>query len=66
MKRRKREFFIYGENDSFGTCAELKEKVPNAEVYEVKGGGHRPHFVGEQVDVLNTMMLEFLSAIDKK
>ena len=46
--------------------AELQEKVPNAEVYEVKDGGHRPHFVGEQVEEINAMMLEFLSAIDKK
>ncbi|MBR3684604.1 MAG: alpha/beta hydrolase [Lachnospiraceae bacterium] len=58
-------FFINGENDPFGNCAELQEKVPNAEVYEVKDGGHHPHFVGEQIDEINAMMLEFLSAIDK-
>lgn len=59
-------FFINGENDPFGTCAELQEKVPNAKVYEVKDGGHHPHFVGEQIEEINAMMLEFLTAIDKK
>ena len=38
--------------------------MPNAEVYEVKDGGHRPHFVGEQIEEINAKMLEFLSAID--
>ena len=28
-------FFINGEKDPFGTCAELQAKVPNAKVYEV-------------------------------
>ena len=56
-------FFINGENDPFGTCAELLEKVPAAKAYEVKGGGHHPHFVGEQIEEINAMMLEFLSAI---
>lgn len=59
-------FFINGENDPFGTCAELQEKVPNAKIYEVKGRGHHPHFVGEQIDEINAMMLEFLSDTDKK
>lgn len=59
-------FFINGENDPFGTCAELQEKVPNAKVYEVKYVGHHPHFVGEQIEEINAMMLEFLTAIDKK
>ena len=57
--------FINGENDPFGTCAELQEKVSGANVYEVKNAGHRPHFVGEQVEEINTTMLEFLDAIDK-
>lgn len=56
-------FFINGENDPFGTCAELQDKVPHATVYEVKDGGHRPHFVGEQIEEINALMLEFLSAI---
>lgn len=43
-----------------------RKKVPNAEVYEVKGGGHHPHFVGDQIDEINAMMLDFLSVIDKK
>lgn len=61
-------FFINGENDPFGTCAELQEKVPAARIYVVKGGGHHPHFVGEQIHEINTRMLEFLfeqSAYDK-
>ena len=33
---------------------------------EGKDGGHRPHFVGEQVEEINARMLKFLSAIDKK
>lgn len=52
-------FFINGEHDPFGTCAELQAKVPHAQIYEVKGGGHRPHFVGEQAEQLNTMILDF-------
>ena len=59
-------FFINGENDPFGTCAELLEKVPAAKAYEVKDGGHHPHFVGEQIDEINAMMLKFLSTIDGK
>lgn len=61
-------FFINGENDPFGTCAELQEKVPAARIYVVKGGGHHPHFVGEQIHEINARMLEFLfeqSAYDK-
>ena len=58
--------FINGENDPFGTCAELQKKVPDAEVYEVKGGGHHPHFVGDQIEEINARMLEFLAAIHKK
>lgn len=59
-------FFINGENDSLGSCAELHEKVPHSKIYEVKGGGHRPHFVGEQIDGINSVILEFLSDIDKQ
>ena len=58
--------FINGENDPFGTCAELQEKVPHADVYVVKNGGHRPHFVGEQIEEINALILDFLSAIDNK
>lgn len=57
-------FFINGENDPFGTCAELKEKVPSAKVFQVKNGGHRPHFVGEQAKELNPMILDFYHAVD--
>ena len=56
-------FFISGENDPFGTCEELQEKVPDAKVYEVKGGGHHPHFVGEQAEEINAMMLDFIGNI---
>ncbi len=56
-------FFINGENDPFGTCAELKEKVPHAKVYEVKGQGHRPHFVGERARELNPMILDFYHGV---
>ncbi len=58
-------FFISGENDPFGTCEELQEKVPGSEVYEVKDGGHHPHFVGEQIDEINARMLEFLAAVEE-
>lgn len=57
-------FFINGENDPFGTCAELREKVPHAKVFEVKNAGHRPHFVGEQAEILNPMILDFLQKVD--
>lgn len=39
--------------------------MPDAKVYEVKGGGHRPHFVGEQVEEINKIMLDFLSVTEK-
>lgn len=55
--------FISGEHDPFGTCAELQEKVPNSKIYKVKGGGHHPHFVGEQVNEVNEVILDFLSKI---
>ena len=56
-------FFINGENDPFGTVEELQEKVPSAKIYKVIGGGHRPHFVGEQIDDINARILNFLSEI---
>ena len=56
-------FFINGENDPFGTVEELQEKVPSAKVYKVMGGGHRPHFVGEQIDDINKRILDFLLEI---
>lgn len=54
-------FFINGENDPFGTCEELQAKVPSAKIYKVLGGSHHPHFVGEQIDDINKMILEFIS-----
>lgn len=57
-------FFINGENDPLGTCRELQEKVPNARIYEVKGCGHRPHFVGERAEEINAMILDFFHGID--
>lgn len=56
-------FFINGENDPFGTCAELKEKVPHALTYEVHDSGHRPHFVMEQGKEINTRIFEFLTSL---
>lgn len=56
-------FFINGEYDPFGTCAELREKVPHAQIYEVKGSSHHPHFVGEQADEVNKKVLDFLSDV---
>ncbi|MCM1188510.1 MAG: alpha/beta hydrolase [bacterium] len=56
--------FINGENDPFGTCAELQEKVPHSRSCEIKNGGHRPHFVGEQIDEVNAVILDFLKGID--
>ena len=56
--------FINGEHDSLGSCAELKEKVPSAETFEVKGAGHRPHFVGERIEEVNARILGFLAAVD--
>ena len=54
-------FFINGENDPFGTVDELQEKVPSAQTYKVIGGGHRPHFVGEQIEDINSRILDFLA-----
>lgn len=56
-------FFINGEHDPFGTCEELQEKVPSAKIYRVPGGGHRPHFVGEQINDINARILDFLSSV---
>ena len=56
-------FFINGEHDPFGTCEELQEKVPSAKIYKVAGGGHRPHFVGEQIDDINARIFDFLSSV---
>lgn len=58
--------FINGEKDPFGTCLELQERIPDAKVYEVKDGGHHPHFVGEQVNEINTVILNYLHDIDKQ
>ncbi len=49
-----------------GLVKNYRKKVPDAEVYEVKGGGHHPHFVGDQIEEINARMLEFLAAIHKK
>ena len=58
-------FFINGQHDPFGTCAELKQKVPHAKIYEVAGSGHRPHFVGEHAAELNSIISDFLLAAGK-
>lgn len=56
-------FFINGEHDPFGGCAELQEKIPCAKVFEVKGGGHRPHFVMEQGKEINSLILDFMEQL---
>lgn len=56
--------FINGENDPFGTCAELQKKVPHAKIHKVIGGSHRPHFVGEQIGEVNAKMLKFLISVE--
>ena len=56
-------FFINGETDPFGTCAEMKEKIPHAKIYEVAGSGHRPHFVTEQGKEINERMLDFIGKV---
>lgn len=53
--------FINGEHDPFGSCAELKEKCPHSMTHEVKGGGHRPHFVMEQGKEINELIMKFLA-----
>lgn len=58
-------FFINGENDPFGTCDQLKKKCPHAQVFEVKGSGHRPHFVMEQGKEVNLHILNFLDTLNK-
>lgn len=52
--------FINGENDPFGSCVQLQQKVPHADIYEVKGCGHRPHFVMEHAKEVNGRIIEFL------
>lgn len=58
--------FVNGEQDPFGTCGELQEKVPHARTFEVKGSGHRPHFVTEQANEMNTLILDFLEQMDER
>lgn len=53
--------FINGEHDPFGCCADLQEKCLHAVTHEVKGGGHRPHFVMEQGKEINELILNFLT-----
>ncbi len=55
--------FINGERDPFGTCAEMAEKIPHGETWEIKGGGHRPLFVMEQGREVNAAVLDFLSRV---
>ena len=44
----------------------LRQRLPEASVYQVKGGGHRPHFVGEQIDEVNARILDFLADVDRR
>ena len=55
---------VNGEHDPYGSCQELRQRLPEASVYQVKGGGHRPHFVGEQIDEVNARILDFLADVD--
>lgn len=56
--------FINGAQDSLGSCAELLERVPSAQIFEVPESGHRPHFVGEHAQEVNARILAFLSEAD--
>lgn len=56
--------FINGENDPFGTCKKLQDKVLHSKIYEVKGRGHSPHFVGEQAETVNKIIFDFLEEIN--
>jgi len=58
--------FINGENDPFGTCEELLEKVPHGDVFEVKGAGHCPHFSNQRADEVNSEILDFLCSIKER
>ena len=54
---------IAGENDHFSTKDQLiniKEKCPQAEIFIVKGCGHRPHFPNEECKSVNEKMITFL------
>lgn len=54
-------FFINGEHDPFGNVRALQAKCPHAQVYEVPGGSHRPHFAMDQAKEINETILAFLS-----
>ena len=56
-------FFINGESDPFGPCAELRQMCPHAKTFEVKDSGHRPHIVMEQAKEVNARILDFLDEI---
>ena len=42
------------------------EKVPYAIIYKVMGGSHRPHFVGEQIEDINSRILDFFKSLTWK
>lgn len=55
---------IAGEQDDFATAERLgkiKENCPQAEIWIVKGCGHRPHFPHEKAQEVNERMLRFLA-----
>ncbi|HWT73954.1 MAG TPA: alpha/beta hydrolase [Mobilitalea sp.] len=58
---------IGGENDSFASpqrLLKMQERCPQAEIWSVPNGGHRPHMPTEQVKEVNKRMLDFLKTIN--
>ncbi|MDE7299994.1 MAG: alpha/beta hydrolase [Lachnospiraceae bacterium] len=55
---------IAGEQDSFASVERLekiKQSCSQAEIWIVRGCGHRPHFPHEQAQAVNERMLDFLA-----
>lgn len=57
---------IGGETDQFASprrLSAMKKKCPQAVIWSVIGGSHRPHMPSEQVKEVNTWMLDFLKTV---
>lgn len=57
---------IGGENDGFATrqrMMDMQARCPQAEVWVVPGGSHRPHMPMEQIKEVNQRILDFLKNV---
>ncbi len=58
--------FLGGEKDPFASPKRLEDvqkRCPHAQIVSIPNGSHRPHMPTEQAKEVNTLMLDFLKAI---